>query len=115
MLIVLSLNVIVFIAIAVALFWKYRLTRDAGFLWFSAAIVVWPLVSAGVVFRMARLSSESVPFSLSPGEFVAGGLYILELIERILFFGRDHLPVQGPSPRREGRGLITTGPGHACP
>ena len=33
MLIVLSLNVIVFIAIAVALFWKYRLTRDAGFLW----------------------------------------------------------------------------------
>ena len=31
MLIVLSLNVIVFIAIAVALFWKYRLTRDAGF------------------------------------------------------------------------------------
>ena len=48
MLIVLSLNVIVFIAIAVALFWKYRLTRDAGFLWFSAAIVVWPLVSAGL-------------------------------------------------------------------
>ncbi len=34
---------------------------------------------------MDRLSSESVPFSLSPGEFVAGGLYILELIERILF------------------------------
>ena len=66
MLIVSSLNVIVFIAIAVALFWKYRLTRDAGFLWFSAAIVVWPLVSAGVVFGMDRLSSESVPFSLSP-------------------------------------------------
>ncbi len=85
MLIVLSLNVIVFIAIAVALFWKYRLTRDAGFLWFSAAIVVWPLVSAGGVFGMDRLSSESVPFSLSPGEFVAGGVYILGLIERILF------------------------------
>ena len=86
MLIVSSLNVIVFIAIAVALFWKYRLTRDAGFLWFSAAIVVWPLVSAGVAFGIdVWLSSESVPFSLSPGEFVAGGLYILELIRRILF------------------------------
>ena len=40
--------------------------HSRGFLWFSAAIVVWPLVSAGVAFGMARLSSESVPFSLSP-------------------------------------------------
>ena len=61
MLIVLSLNVIVFIAIAVALFWKYRLTRDAGFLWFSAAIVVWPLVSAGL-----RSLAEGSPPAVSP-------------------------------------------------
>ena len=61
MLIVLSLNVIVFIAIAVALFWKYRLTRDAGFLWFSAAIVVWPLVSAGL-----RSLAKGPPPAVSP-------------------------------------------------
>ena len=63
MLIVLSLNVIVFIAIAVALFWKYRLTRDAGFLWFSAAIVVWPLVSAG----LRSLAKGSTTIGVSSG------------------------------------------------
>lgn len=33
------------LALIVALIWKYRQTRDAGFIWLGVAVAIWPVLS----------------------------------------------------------------------
>ena len=72
------------LALAIALTRKYIRTRDAGFIWLGAAILLWPLVSnyafRGFIGRLAnRQPIGFYPFSLvehgplTVGELVAAG------------------------------------------
>lgn len=67
-----SLNVLVFVAMIWAFVSKYRSTRDPGLLWLGAALLIWPLIAAALaygehVFSDRLVSGEPVgifPFSL---------------------------------------------------
>ena len=68
------------LALAIALTRKYIRTRDAGFIWLGAAILLWPLVSnyafRGFIGRLAnRQPIGFYPFSLvEHGQLTVGEL-----------------------------------------
>lgn len=45
-----ALVLVLYLGISVVLVRKYLRTRDAGFIWLGAAIVIWPLVSRLLVY-----------------------------------------------------------------
>lgn len=74
-----ALVVVFNLAVAAVLIWKYRQTRDIGFIWLGLAIVIWPLLSR-ILFRLiidGALNKQlrgNYPFSLmARGEVTVGG------------------------------------------
>ena len=117
-----ALSVVLFVGIAVALAVKYRLTRDAGFLWLGAALVAWPLICMALgqaqSAMVARIASERpvgiFPYSLveqqemTIGELIAMFAYAETIVQHslallaITFLCRTK--PQGASPHEPARG-----------
>lgn len=86
---------ILYIAVAVLLAWKYRETKDAGFLWLSLPLVLLPLVALPLalwqqegVDRLVCGQEVSVfPFTLvTQGRITLGGLLtLLNLLEHAVW------------------------------
>jgi hypothetical protein len=62
-----------YIALAVVLIRKYLLTRDAGFIWLGAAVVLWPLASR----LLEPVLVERIINGYSNGQTTAGQLVSL--------------------------------------
>jgi hypothetical protein len=85
------------LAIGVILVRKYSLTRQIGFLWLGAAVVVWPLIQLMLTsIERALLSQYSsgglkdvYPFSLvAQGQATIGGLVgVFNIIESLIGVG----------------------------
>ncbi len=78
-----SINVVLFVAIAVALIFKYRQSKQAGFLWLLLPLVLFPLlglpmsawIESSVEALQAGLPSVMFPFSLvESGTLTLGSL-----------------------------------------
>ena len=86
---------VLYSAVAVLLVWKYRRTRDAGFLWLSLPLVLLPLVALPLAFwlqagvdRLALGQQFSAfPFTLvEQGRLTLGGLLtLLNLVEHTVW------------------------------
>jgi hypothetical protein len=88
-----------YIALAIALVWKYTRTHDAGFLWLGAALVLYPLAAAllghetrVLIDRTIHGQSVVYPFSLvERGQMPLGSLMFIlggvgQMIRLGLFF-----------------------------
>jgi hypothetical protein len=86
---------VLYAAVAVLLVWKYRGTRDAGFLWLGLPLVLLPLVALPLalwlqagVDRLLRGQQVSVfPFTLvEQGRITMGGLLtLLNLLQHVVW------------------------------
>ena len=84
---------VLYSAVAVLLFWKYRRTRDVGFLWLGLPLVLLPVVAlplalwlqAGVDRLALKQQVNTFPFTLvEQGRLTWGGLLtLLNLMEHI--------------------------------
>ncbi|MBU0714177.1 MAG: hypothetical protein KJ964_02325 [Verrucomicrobia bacterium] len=86
---------VLYSAVAVLLVWKYRGTRDAGFLWLGLPLVLLPLVAlplalwlqAGVDRLALGQQVSTFPFTLvEQGRLTMGGLLtLLNLMEHVVW------------------------------
>jgi hypothetical protein len=86
---------VLYSAVAVLLVWKYRGTRDAGFLWLSLPLVLLPFMAlplalwlqAGVDRLELGQQVSTFPFTLvEQGCFTMGGfLTLLNLVEHVVW------------------------------
>ena len=86
---------VLYSAVAVLLVWKYRRTRDAGFLWLGLPLVLLPVVAlplalwlqAGVDRLAFKQQVSAFPFTLvEQGRLTLGGLLtLLNLVEHMVW------------------------------
>ena len=85
---------VLYSAVAVLLVWKYRGTRDAGFLWLGLPLVLLPLVALPLalwlqagVDRLALGQGSTFPFTLvAQGRLTMGTLLtLLNLVEHVVW------------------------------
>jgi|GEM_PF-3207745 hypothetical protein len=96
---------------------KFFVTRDRGFLWLFAALVVWPVAQLGMFFGYSRWV-DTVPTigSLSSGELVSVVLYSLDFIERSLLIVAILMLYRGSKTlRRTDEYEVSTVPLHPLP
>lgn len=90
-----AITFVLYFAVAVLLVWKYRRTRDAGFLWLGLPLVLLPLVAlplalwlqAGVDRLVLGEQVNAFPFTLvEQGRLTMGSLLtLLNLMEHVVW------------------------------
>ena len=101
---------ILYAVVAVLLFWKYRGTRDAGFLWLGLPLVLLPVIALPLalwlqagVDRLALGQQVSVfPFTLVEQQrrTLGGLLTLLNLIQHVVWGILSLVAVLALQPRR---------------
>jgi len=94
---------VLYFAVAMRLIWKYRGTRDAGFLWLGLPLVLLPLVAlplalwlqAGIDRLVLGQQVSIFPFTLvEQGRLTMGGLLtLLNLVEHVVWGGLSRVAV----------------------
>ena len=89
------LLLVLYSTVAVLLVWKYRRTRDAGFLWLGLPLVLLPVVAlplalwlqAGVDRLALQQQISAFPFTLvEQGRLTLGGLLtLLNLLQHVVW------------------------------
>lgn len=90
-----AITFILYFAVAILLAWKYRGTRDAGFIWLGLPLVLLPLVAlplalwlqAGIDRLVLGQQINIFPFILvEQGRLTMGGfLTLLNLVEHVVW------------------------------
>src|ERR1035437_357676 len=101
---------VLYLAVAVLLVWKYRRTRDVGFLWLGLPLVLLPIVALPLalwlqvgVDRLALGQQVSAfPFTLvAQGRLTMGGLLtLLNLVEHVVWGVLSLVAVMAIGPHR---------------
>ena len=105
-----AMTTVLYCAVAVLLVWKYSATRDAGFLWLGAPLVLLPLVAlpialwlqAGVDRLALGQQVNAFPFTLvEQGRLTMGGLLtLLNLLQHLAWGVLSLVAVLALQPRR---------------
>ncbi|MGD9874860.1 MAG: hypothetical protein AB7T27_11430 [Kiritimatiellia bacterium] len=101
---------ILYFAVADLLIWKYRKTRDSGFLWLSLPLVLLPVVAlpialwvqAGVDRLALGEQINAFPFTLvEQGHLTLGGLLtLLNLLQHVVWGILSLIAILALKPRR---------------